>query len=340
MQLQGLDRDPLAVERPHHLGQRGDVADVDRRHHVQPGGQQVLDVLPPGGTLGAGRVLVDWPPLHALWEPRLGAAIVVPAGVAAVVLATRRWQDRVRWPWLLVLAVVFIFLQSWRATLIPMIAVPISLFGSFAGLWLFGFSINMLTLFAMVLAIGIVVDDAIVVVENVERIMAEEGLPPKEATRKAMSQITSAIIGITLVLMAVFMPSALQSGSVGAIYRQFALTIALSTAFSAFLALAFTPALCATLIRATHQDHKNRFFVWFNKTFDWTRHTYTGHVRSAVRHAPRWMAAFAVVIVVCGLLFWKLPSSFVPDEDQGYALAIVSLPAGATIAPTLVPEPA
>ena len=234
----------------------------------------------------------------------------------------------------LVFLVMLIFLQNLRATLIATLVIPTALLGGFLALWGLGFTINQLSLFAMVLAIGIVVDDAIVVIENVERIMSEEGLSPREATRKAMGQISGAVVAIALVLMAVFMPSALQSGSVGAIYRQFALTIALSTAFSAFLALAFTPALCATLIRATHQDHKNRFFVWFNKTFDWTRHTYTGHVRSAVRHAPRWMAAFAVVIVVCGLLFWKLPSSFVPDEDQGYALAIVSLPAGATIART------
>jgi len=234
----------------------------------------------------------------------------------------------------LVFLVMLIFLQNLRATLIASIVIPVALLGGFLSLWGLGFTINQLSLFGMVLAIGIVVDDAIVVIENVERIMREEGLPPREATRKAMAQISGAVVAIALVLMAVFMPSALQTGSVGAIYRQFALTIALSTAFSAFLALCFTPALCATLIKPTHEHTHNPLFVWFNKTFDWTRHTYTGHVRGAVRHAPRWMLAFAVVVVICGLLFWKLPSSFVPDEDQGYALTIVSLPPGATIGRT------
>jgi multidrug efflux pump len=234
----------------------------------------------------------------------------------------------------LVFLVMLIFLQNLRATFIASIVIPVALLGGFLALWGLGFTINQLSLFAMVLAIGIVVDDAIVVIENVERIMREEGLSPRDATRKAMGQISGAVIAIALVLMAVFMPSALQSGSVGAIYRQFALTIALSTAFSAFLALCFTPALCATMIKPTHEHAHNWLFTWFNKTFDWTRHTYTGHVRSAVRHAPRWMIAFAAVVVVCGLLFWKLPSSFVPEEDQGYALTIVSLPSGATIART------
>ncbi|MBS0571100.1 MAG: multidrug efflux RND transporter permease subunit [Proteobacteria bacterium] len=234
----------------------------------------------------------------------------------------------------LVFLVMLIFLQNLRATLIAAIVIPVALLGGFLALSGLEFTINQLSLFAMVLAIGIVVDDAIVVIENVERIMREENLSPRDATRKAMQQISGAVIAIALVLMAVFIPSALQTGSVGAIYRQFALTIALSTAFSAFLALCFTPALCATLIKPTHEHAHNPLFAWFNKAFDWTRHSYTGHVRSAVRHAPRWMAAFVVVSVVCAFLFWKLPSSFVPDEDQGYALTIVSLPAGATIART------
>ncbi|MGH8041775.1 MAG: multidrug efflux RND transporter permease subunit [Rudaea sp.] len=234
----------------------------------------------------------------------------------------------------LVFLVMLMFLQNLRATLIATLVIPVALLGGFLAMWGVGFTINQLSLFGMVLAIGIVVDDAIVVIENVERIMREEGLPPREATRKAMGQISGAVVAIALVLMAVFIPSALQSGSVGAIYRQFALTIALSTAFSAFLALAFTPALCASLIKPMNEEHKNRLFAWFNRTFDWARHAYTGHVRSAVRHAPRWMIAFAAVVVLCGLLFWKLPSSFVPDEDQGYALTIVSLPPGATMART------
>jgi multidrug efflux pump len=234
----------------------------------------------------------------------------------------------------LVFLVMLLFLQNLRATLVATMVIPVALLGGFLSMWAVGFTINQLSLFGMVLAIGIVVDDAIVVIENVERIMSEEGLSPKDATRKAMGQISGAVVAIALVLMAVFIPSALQSGSVGAIYRQFALTIALSTAFSAFLALVFTPALCASFIQPVHEEKKNRLFVWFNHSFDWARRTYTGHVRSAVRHAPGWMIAFAAVVVLCGLLFVKLPSSFVPDEDQGYALAIVSLPAGATIART------
>ena len=234
----------------------------------------------------------------------------------------------------LVFLVMLMFLQNLRATFIASIVIPVALLGGVLSLWGLGFTINQLSMFGMVLAIGIVVDDAIVVIENVERIMREEGLSPREATRKAMAQISGAVVAIAVVLMAVFMPSALQTGSVGAIYRQFALTIALSTAFSAFLALIFTPALCATIIRPTHEHPHNPLFTWFNKTFEWMRSHYTGHVQRAVRHAPRWMMAFAAVVVVCGVLFWKLPSSFVPDEDQGYALAIVSLPPGATIART------
>jgi len=234
----------------------------------------------------------------------------------------------------LVFLVMLMFLQNLRATLVASIVIPVALLGGVLSLWGLGFTINQLSMFGMVLAIGIVVDDAIVVIENVERIMREEGLSPREATRKAMAQISGAVVAIAVVLMAVFMPSALQTGSVGAIYRQFALTIALSTAFSAFLALIFTPALCATIIRPTHEHPHNPLFAWFNKTFEWTRAHYTSHVQRAVRHAPRWMVAFAAIVVVCGVLFWKLPSSFVPDEDQGYALAIVSLPPGATIART------
>ncbi len=226
------------------------------------------------------------------------------------------------------------FLQNARATVIATLVIPVALMGGFLGMWAVGFTINQLSLFGMVLAIGIVVDDAIVVIENVERIMREEGLPPKDATRKAMRQISGAVVAIAVVLMAVFIPSAMQTGSVGAIYRQFALTIALSTGFSAFLALIFTPALCATIIKPVHEEKKNVLFKWFNRGFDWTRNTYTGNIRSAIRHVPAWMTAFAVIVVLCGFMFMKLPSSFVPDEDQGYALAVVALPAGATIART------
>ena len=231
----------------------------------------------------------------------------------------------------LVFLVMLVFLQNFRMTLMPTLVIPIALMGGFLGIWAIGFTINQLTLFGMVLAVGIVVDDAIVVIENVERIMAEEGLSPKEATRKAMSQISGAVIAIAVVLAAVFIPSAMQKGSVGEIYRQFALTVAFTVTFSAFLALAFTPALCATLLKPHHETRKNALFRWFNRSFDWVQKTYTGHIGSAVRHVPRWMVLFVVIALVCGFLFTRLPGSFLPEEDQGYALGVVQLPAGASI---------
>jgi multidrug efflux pump len=233
----------------------------------------------------------------------------------------------------LVFLVMLLFLQNFRATIIATLVIPVALMGGFLGMSLVGFTINQLSLFGMVLAIGIVVDDAIVVIENVERIMSEEKLSAPDATRKAMLQIQAPVVAIAVVLMAVFIPSALQSGSVGAIYRQFALTIALSTAFSAILALVFTPALCATIIKP-HTGEHNAFFRWFNRTFDWARNTYTGHIRGAVRFVPAWMIAFLVVAVLCVVGVRALPKSFVPEEDQGYGLTIVGLPAGASIART------
>ncbi len=231
----------------------------------------------------------------------------------------------------LVFLVMLVFLQNLRMTIIALLVVPVALMGGFLGLWMAGFTINQLTLFGMVLVIGIVVDDAIVVIENVERLMVEEGLSPKDATRKAMGQISGAVVAIAVVLMAVFIPSALQSGSVGVIYRQFCVTIALSTAFSAFLALAYTPALCASMLKPLHGERKNAFFRAFNNVFDRVQKTYTGHVLGAIRHMPRWMAVFIAVVVLCGFLFTRLPSSFVPEEDQGFVLTVVQLPAGATI---------
>ena len=232
----------------------------------------------------------------------------------------------------LVFLVMLVFLQNFRATLIPTLVIPVALLGTFLGMSIIGFTINQLTLFAMVLAIGIVVDDAIVVIENVERIMSEERLPPKEATRKAMDQITGAVIAITVVLAAVFIPSALQGGAAGEIYKQFAMTIAIAMVFSAFLALGFTPALCATMLKSEHHDKEpNWFFRQFNKYYDKVQATYVGHITSAVKHAPRWMILFAVLLVLAGFLFTRMPGSFLPEEDQGYALAIVQLPPGSTI---------
>jgi multidrug efflux pump len=233
----------------------------------------------------------------------------------------------------LVFLVMLIFLQNIRATIIPTLVIPVALLGTFMGLYALHFSINQLTLFGMVLAIGIVVDDAIVVIENVERIMDEERLEPKVATRKAMGQITGAIIAITVVLAAVFVPSALQAGATGIIYSQFALTIAMSMGFSAFLALSFTPSLCGAILRPRQEGEKkkNVAFRWFDKGFDWVGKTYLGHIGAAVRHTPRWMLVFAMITVVAGFLYGHLPTSFVPDEDQGFMLAIVNLPSGAPL---------
>ena len=230
----------------------------------------------------------------------------------------------------LVFLVMLVFLQSFRATIIPMLVVPTALLGALIGVYALGYSINQLTLFAMVLAIGIVVDDAIVVVEAVDRIMHEEHLPPKEAARKAMRQISGAIVAITLVLAAVFIPSAMQTGSVGVIYRQFALTIALSMLFSAFFALSWTPSLCATLLRPEHMK-ANIVFRAFNRAFEGTRAAYVRRVFQSVTHLPRWLIGYAVVLVLGVFLFVRLPGSFVPEEDQSDVIASVELPAGATL---------
>jgi hydrophobe/amphiphile efflux-1 (HAE1) family protein len=229
----------------------------------------------------------------------------------------------------LVLAVVFLFLQSWRATLIPMVAVPISLIGTFAGLWLFGFSINTLTLFAMVLAIGIVVDDAIVVLENVERLMAEEKLPPKQAAIKAMHQVTGALIAIVLVLCAVFVPVAFLGGIAGQLYKQFAVTVAVAVVLSGVVALTLTPALCALLLKAQHTE--NRFFAPFNRAFERLTDSYTRTVGFTLRHGIVGALVFAAVIGVTTFFFRIIPGSFVPPEDQGYLISALMLPDGATL---------
>ena len=229
----------------------------------------------------------------------------------------------------LVFLVILLFLQNLRATLIPTLVVPVALTGAFAGMFLAGVSINVLSLFALVLAIGLVVDDAIVVVENVERLMTEEGLSPKEAARKGMDQITGAVIAMTLVLAAVFIPMALVGGSVGVIYRQFSLTIVISMGISALMALSFTPALCATLLKPVHEP--NWFLRGFNRGYNAIAGAYLRRVAKAIRHTPRWMVSFAALLVLAGWLFTQLPSSFLPEEDQGYAFAIVQLPPGATM---------
>ncbi|MFP3503181.1 efflux RND transporter permease subunit [Burkholderia sp. SIMBA_062] len=233
----------------------------------------------------------------------------------------------------LVFLVMYLFLQNLRATIIPTIAVPVVLLGTFAIMSLVGFSINTLSMFGLVLAIGLLVDDAIVVVENVERVMAEEGLSPKEATRKAMGQITGALVGVALVLSAVFVPVAFSGGSVGAIYRQFSLTIVSAMVLSVLVALILTPALCATILKPIPQGHheeKKGFFGWFNRTFDNSREKYHVGVHHVIKRSGRWLIIYLVVIVAVGLLFVRLPKSFLPDEDQGLMFVIVQTPSGST----------
>jgi hydrophobe/amphiphile efflux-1 (HAE1) family protein len=230
---------------------------------------------------------------------------------------------------LLVLAVVFLFLQTWRATLIPMIAVPVSLIGAFAGLWLVGFSINTLTLFALVLAIGIVVDDAIVVLENVERLMREEKRAPFEAALEAMREVSGAVVAIVLVLCAVFIPVAFLGGIAGQLYRQFAVTLTFAVVISGFIALTLTPALCAILMKSGH--HESRIFRPFNLGFAWVTRRFLGGVNLLLHHPVLSLLGFILVLGMCVLLFLRVPSSFVPSEDQGYIFGNVQLPDGATL---------
>jgi multidrug efflux pump len=228
---------------------------------------------------------------------------------------------------------MYLFLQNLRATLIPTIAVPVVLLGTFAVMSIVGFSINTLSMFGLVLAIGLLVDDAIVVVENVERVMAEEGLSPRDATRKAMEQITGALIGVALVLSAVFVPVAFSGGSVGAIYRQFSLTIVAAMVLSVLVALILTPALCATILKPIpqgHHDEKTGFFGWFNRTFAKSQTKYHSGVEHVIRRSGRWLIIYLVVIVAVGMLFIRLPKSFLPDEDQGTMFVLVQAPVGST----------
>ncbi|WNG60157.1 multidrug efflux RND transporter permease subunit [Archangium gephyra] len=238
----------------------------------------------------------------------------------------------------LVFLVMFLFLQNIRYTLIPTLVVPIALLGTCGVLYAMGFSINVLTMFAMVLAIGILVDDAIVVIENVERIMSEEGLSPREATQKAMKQITGAVIGITLVLSAVFVPMGFFPGSVGVIYKQFSLTMVVSILFSALLALSLTPALCATFLKPVTRGHAHAstgFFGWFNRGFERTSNAYRGFVGRTLHRAGRFMLIYVAVIAALGWLFVRLPSSFIPSEDKGFLILGVQGPAEATVNRTL-----
>lgn len=231
---------------------------------------------------------------------------------------------------LLVIVVMYIFLQNWRATLIPAIAVPVVLLGTFGVLELFGFSINTLTMFGMVLSIGLLVDDAIVVVENVERIMHEEKLSAMEATEKSMREITSALIGIATVLSAVFLPMAFFEGSTGVIYRQFSITIVSSMILSVIVALTLTPALSASLLKPSHQAPSRGFLKWFNTTFDRLINTYQTQVNHVITSPIRWYIVYGIITAAMALLMIKLPTGFLPNEDQGSSMVQFSLPEGAS----------
>ncbi len=240
----------------------------------------------------------------------------------------------------LVFLVMFLFLQNWRATLIPTIAVPVVILGTFAVLSIAGYSINTLTLFGMVLAIGLLVDDAIVVVENVERLIVTEGLSPRDAARKSMDEITGALIGIAVVLIAVFLPMAFFAGSTGVIYRQFSITIVSAMALSVAVAVILTPALCAAILKP-HDPNKQegtgllaRFFRWFNAKFDAGQRRYDRGVRGTATRWKRSLVVYALIVAVMGTLFYRLPAGFLPDEDQGYLVALVQGPSGATSART------
>ncbi|MCX0441348.1 efflux RND transporter permease subunit [Aeromonas veronii] len=233
----------------------------------------------------------------------------------------------------LVFCVMYLFLQNFRATLIPTIAVPVVLLGTFGVMAAFGFSINTLTMFGMVLAIGLLVDDAIVVVENVERLMSEEDLSPLEATRKSMTQITGALVGIALVLSAVFVPMAFFGGSTGAIYRQFSLTIVSAMVLSVLVALILTPALCATLLKPMNHGEfgaKRGFFGWFNRAFDAGTNRYQSGVRKVIKQGVRYSLIYGAMLAILAVLFMRMPTSFLPEEDQGVIMSMVQLPVGAT----------
>ncbi len=240
---------------------------------------------------------------------------------------------------LLVFLVMYLFLQNFRATLIPTIAVPVVLMGTFATLYAFDYSINTLTMFAMVLAIGLLVDDAIVVVENVERIMSEEGLTPRQATRKSMGQIQGALVGIAMVLSAVFIPMAFFGGTTGAIYRQFSITIVAAMVLSVLVAMILTPALCATLLKPIHkgesQHTKKGFFGWFNRVFDTSSRRYESGVAKILHRSLRWIVIYVLLLGGMVFLFLRLPTSFLPQEDRGMFTTSVQLPSGATQQQTL-----
>jgi len=299
----------------------------------QPTAAMAVRVAPDGNALEVAKAvkakmteLSKYFPEGIAWEVPYDTSRFVEISISEVVKTLAEAM-------ILVVLVMYLFLENIRATFIPTIVVPVALTGAMVGLYLLGYSINVLTLFAMVLAIGIVVDDAIVVIENVERIMTEEGLSPRDATRKAMDQIIGAIIGITVVLTAVFLPMIFFGGSVGAIYRQFAVTLILTMAFSALMALTLTPALCASLLKHKPGEEvlpSTGFFGAFNRFFASTIARYKARVTKILGRTGRWVVIYLVIVAGTGLLFSRLPGSFLPEEDQGYFIAMMQLPPGAT----------
>jgi len=299
----------------------------------QPTAAMAVRVAPDGNALEVAKAvkakmteLSKYFPEGIAWEVPYDTSRFVDISISEVVKTLAEAM-------ILVVLVMYLFLENIRATFIPTIVVPVALTGAMVGLYLLGYSINVLTLFAMVLAIGIVVDDAIVVIENVERIMTEEGLSPRDATRKAMDQIIGAIIGITVVLTAVFLPMIFFGGSVGAIYRQFAVTLILTMAFSALMALTLTPALCASLLKHKPGEEvlpSTGFFGAFNRFFANTIGRYKSRVAKILGRSGRWVVIYLVIVAATGLLFSRLPGSFLPEEDQGYFIAMMQLPPGAT----------
>jgi multidrug efflux pump len=297
-----------------------------------------VQLSPTGNALAAAKAVRErMEQLHAYFPP--GVKWTIPYDSSRFVkISISQVAETLVIAVVLVFLVMFLFLQSFRYTIIPTIVVPVALMGTFGMLMALGFSINVLSMFGMVLVIGIVVDDAIVVVENVERIMSHEGLSPLEATRKAMGQISGAIIGVTVVLIAVFVPLAFFKGSVGNIYRQFSAVMLSSISFSAFMALSLTPALCATLLQpveAGHHHAKTGFFGWFNRGFASTAKNYESWVARLLQKAGRYLIIYAAIIAAVAVVYLRLPTSFLPNEDQGTILVNVQLPPGATQARTL-----
>jgi multidrug efflux pump len=300
---------------------------VDNRYNGEPSSGLGVQLAPGANALATAKLIrARLEELKTVFPP--GLKVVYPNDVTPFIRVSIEEVVKTLFEGIvLVVLVMYLFMQNLRATLIPSITVPVVLLGTFGLMAALGFTINTLSMFGLVLAIGLLVDDAIVVVENVERIMDEEGLPPKEATSKAMGQISGALVGVAMVLCAVFVPVAFSPGTVGAIYRQFALTIVASMLLSVFVALSLTPALCATLLK-TPQAHKTGFFGGFNRGFERGRDWYVRRAQGIYRRPLRWMLVYGAVLAAVGLLFLRLPTSFLPNEDQGTMFVQVQTPAG------------